>query len=500
MVAIYARKSVERIESISIETQIEECLKKIGRKEKYQVYKDNGFSGKDTNRPAFQQMMQDFYEGKIEKVVVYKFDRISRSISDFVRLLDEFCENGVTFISCQEDVDTSGSMGKVITVILAAIAQLERETIQQRVFDAYYSRSRKGFFMGGKIPYGFRKEETYICGAKTSKFVADAEEAAVVRFIYESYAEPKASIGDIIKALAAQGILRNGKPWERARVADVLKSAAYVKADIDVYNFFHENNVEIVNEPAEFDGVHGCYYFSGNQKQAVGRKQSSLAGNVIVLAPHEGIVESDIWLKCRIKMLHNKQFKTQPKAKNTWLAGKVKCGRCGYALVDKNYKTKTVRYLLCSNRMNSKSCEGPGVVHTDEVEQAVFLAIKKRLKEFTSLKAEKKKKANPELASLNLRLVTLDKKIENLASRISEADDALFSYINAEVKKLSEEKKEVVARVEELTRLDTENTDELVHHVENWDKLSFDDRRRVVDAMIKVIKVTSEKVEIQWRF
>ena len=130
--AIYARQSVDKKDSISIESQIEFCkyeLKGGNCKE----YKDKGYSGKNTERPEFQQLMRDIESGLVRKVVVYKLDRISRSILDFAKMMDFFQKYEVEFVSSTEKFDTSTPMGRAMLNICIVFAQLERETIQKRV-------------------------------------------------------------------------------------------------------------------------------------------------------------------------------------------------------------------------------------------------------------------------------------------------------------------------------------------------------------------------------
>ena len=126
--AIYARQSVDKKDSISIESQIEFCkyeLKGGNCKE----YKDKGYSGKNTERPQFQQLMQDIESGLVRKVVVYKLDRISRSILDFANMMELFQQYNVEFVSSTEKFDTSTPMGRAMLNICIVFAQLERETI-----------------------------------------------------------------------------------------------------------------------------------------------------------------------------------------------------------------------------------------------------------------------------------------------------------------------------------------------------------------------------------
>lgn len=163
--AIYARQSVDRMDSISIESQIDFC-KYEARGGEYRVFQDKGYSGKNTDRPNFQIMLEAIRRGEVKRVIVYKLDRISRSILDFATMMAEFQDNGVEFVSCTEKFDTSTPMGRAMFNICIVFAQLERETIQQRVTDAYISRSRKGFYMGGRVPYGYQLETYTIDGKK----------------------------------------------------------------------------------------------------------------------------------------------------------------------------------------------------------------------------------------------------------------------------------------------------------------------------------------------
>ena len=130
--AIYARQSVDKKDSISIESQIEFCkyeLKGGNCKE----YTDKGYSGKNTDRPKFQELVRDIKRGLIAKVVVYKLDRISRSILDFANMMELFQQYNVEFVSSTEKFDTSTPMGRAMLNICIVFAQLERETIQKRV-------------------------------------------------------------------------------------------------------------------------------------------------------------------------------------------------------------------------------------------------------------------------------------------------------------------------------------------------------------------------------
>lgn len=497
MDAIYARQSVDRSDSISIESQIDFC-KYETRGEAYKTYIDRGYSGKNTERPGFQEMMSDIESGLISKVIVYKLDRISRSILDFSTMMERFGEHRVEFVSTTEKFDTSSPMGRAMLNICIVFAQLERETIQKRVSDAYFSRSQKGFYMGGRIPYGYRLVPTTIGGVKTSMYEIVPEEAEVIKLMFELYSEPECSYGDLVRYFEERGITKHGKPWGRTRIAEVLRNSIYVRADLSVYQFYQEQGAIIANEPSDFIGTNGCYYYKG--KDSSGRKEMNLEGNYLILAPHEGIVPSDIWIKCRRKCLKNRQVKINPKAKNTWLAGKIKCGRCGYALVDKRYNFSTVRYLLCSNRMNNRACTGPGHLDTGDIETLIYSEMRKKLAFFQSLRHQKQDiSMNPEVTTLKIELTKIEQDISNLLERLASADDVMYRYISERVGELDVRKKEITAKISEHAQQRGIDYQEIDNHLTMWEELSFDDKRRTVDQLIKAIYATDEAIQIEWR-
>jgi site-specific DNA recombinase len=491
--AIYARQSVDRKDSISIESQIEFCryeLKGGSGKE----YKDKGFSGKNTDRPQFQELMWDIEKGLVRKVVVYKLDRISRSILDFANMMEQFQKYGVEFVSSTEKFDTSTPMGRAMLNICIVFAQLERETIQKRVSDAYYSRSLKGFRMGSKAPYGFHTEPVIMQGIRTKKLVPNPEEAEHVRLMFEMYARPETSYGDIVRYFAEHGI----KDFSRPALAVILCNPVYVWADLDIYEFFKGQGTVLVNEAADFTGTNGCYFYRGRGMK--GNTKHHLQGHTLVLAPSEGFIPSDLWLKCRKKILANASYQAGRKAVNTWLAGKIKCGRCGKAL--KAEGNHGHWYFRCSKRSDNKSCEGAGTLRISDMESFIYTAMVKKLKPFQTLNGRKKAaKANPKLTALQVELVQLEGEIEKLLDTLTGANSILLSYVNSKIEELDGRKQTLIKEIAAMTAeaVSPEQIERISGYLGTWEKVSFDDRRQVVDALISSICATSEKIEIQWK-
>jgi len=500
--AMYGRQSIDKKDSISIESQFSMCEHEA-RGNDCKKYSDKGYSGKNLDRPGFERLIEDIKSGLIKRVIVYKLDRISRSILDFSGLMLFFAEHNVEFVSTTEKFDTSTPVGRAMLNICIVFAQLERETIQQRVIDAYYSRNKKGFFMGGTVPYGFEKIETIIDGIKTSKFVINEEESAHVELIFSMYADSNNSLNDIVRYLVNNCIEQlRGKSWSTQRISDMLRNPVYVKSDLSVYEFFKSQGANIINDVSEFDG-RACYLYTGTVSTT--KKQSDLTDKEIVIAPHEGLISSDDWLKCRLRCLNNKQLAKTCKGKNSWLLGKIKCGNCGYAVLVKKSNSKKVdakRYGFCSSKLTRQICNGIGnVVYVDLLEEDIFEAIQDRLTEFQTLSDHTKNDVNPKVRGNTLKIIKLDNEINDLLTKVVGANVVVMDYINKRVDELNETRKKLLQEnisIEQTVKKDTLSA--LYEHVENWETISFEDKQSVVDVLIKVIHLKNGKINIDWNF
>jgi len=496
--AIYTRQSVDKQDSISIESQFAMCEHEA-RETDYKKYSDKGYSGKNLDRPDFERLMTDIRNGLIKRVIVYKLDRISRSILDFSGLIQEFEKYDVEFVSTTEKFDTSTPVGRAMLNICIVFAQLERETIQQRVSDTYHSRSKKGYYMGGKVPYGFRKVDTVIDGIKTSKYVVNEEESEQIKLLYSMYADSNNSLYDILDYLINNDIiqLRGRKAWSTARISEILRNPIYVKSDLALYEFFKSQGANIINDVSEFDG-RGCYLYTGTVSKT--SKQKDLTDKEIVIAPHEGFVSSDVWLQCRLRCLNNQQSTKTCKGKNSWLTGKTKCGNCGYAVIVRKAKTKWARYGVCSNKESTKTCKGTGgTIYFSLVEEHILGAIKERLTEFQTLSDYKKDEVQPKVKQNQLRLIQLDNEIDELLTKVVGANTILMDYINKKVQELDEKRKKLQQENIAIAQTVKKNSmDTVYRHVENWEDISFEDKQSVIDILIKVIHISNGEIVIDW--
>jgi DNA invertase Pin-like site-specific DNA recombinase len=498
--AVYARQSVDKKYSISIESQIDFCkyeLKGGGFKE----YIDKGYSGKNTDRPHFQELIRDIENGLIKRVVVYKLDRISRSIIDFASMMEMFQKYNVEFVSSTEKFDTSTPMGRAMLNICIVFAQLERETIQKRVTDAYYSRCQKGFFMSGKAPYGYKLEPIVMDGIRTKQLVADSERAEQVRLMFEMYSRPETSFGDITRYFTEKGITFNNGELQRATVSVILRNPVYAQADLEMYRFFKSQGAAIVNDAADFAGTNGCYLYQG--RDVAERKFSNLKGQILVIAPHEGLVSSEIWLACRKRLMSNTAFGSSHKAKNTWLAGKIKCGRCGAALMyTYNAERRHKQYFRCRRHTDNKTCEGVGgTLRVPDVEDSVYSEMTSKMSAFQTLTSDNPAKANPKLTALNVELAQVEAEIEKLIDTLAGANRTLLAYANNKIEELDAKKQSLIKAIADMSAeaVSPKKIEQLSDYLKNWDNIGFEDRRLVVDGLISQIKATSESIQIEWK-
>nr|WP_251318068.1 LPD28 domain-containing protein [Flintibacter muris] len=264
-----------------------------------------------------------------------------------------------------------------------------------------------------------------------------------------------------------------------------------------LYEFFKSQGTVVINEAADFAGTNGCYLYQGRDVQE--RKNKHLKDQILVVAPSEGLVSADVWLRCRKKLMANTTFQNGRKAKNTWLAGKVKCGRCGYALMSVG-NPSGVQYLRCSKRADNKSCPGCGTLRTREFERFIYGEMVKKLAQFQTLTG-KREKVNPKLTALNVELARVEDEIEKLLNTLTEASAVLISYANTKIEELDAQRQTLSKEIAALSAetMSPEQIERLSVYLNRWEEIDFDDRRQVADGLISQIRATGECVAIEWK-
>lgn len=260
--AIYTRKSTEegldqQFNSLYAQREAAEAYIRSQKCEGWEIvydrYDDGGFSGGNIERPALQRLMEDIQAGKIDCVVVYKVDRLSRSLLDFARVMETFNKFNVSFVSVTQHFNTTHSMGRLTLNILLSFAQFEREIIGERIRDKLAAQCRRGQWTGGYPVLGYDVDRS----ARTPRLVINPEEAIQVRRIFSLYLELKTLL-PVVQELdkrgwrnklwhSKKGLPKGGRSFDKCSVHALLTNPIYcgkIKHKTDLYQGQHQPIVD----------------------------------------------------------------------------------------------------------------------------------------------------------------------------------------------------------------------------------------------------------------
>ncbi|MFO1097104.1 MAG: recombinase family protein [Xanthobacteraceae bacterium] len=283
--AVYTRKSSEEgldMEFNSLDAQREACEAYVAsqRAEGWLLvpdrYDDGGFSGGTLERPALQRLLADIEANKVDVVVVYKIDRLSRSLMDFAKLVEVFDRNSVTFVSVTQSFNTTTSMGRLTLNILLSFAQFEREVIGERIRDKFAASRKKGMWMGGFVPLGY--------DVKDRKLVVNEAEAATVLSIFQRFLR----IGSMTKlsvALRSEGMrTKGGKPVDKGYLYRILNNRVYVGEAVHKGIAYPGEHAAIV-ERSLWDRVHDIIGESPRKRAMRTRAQTPALLKGLIFGP-----------------------------------------------------------------------------------------------------------------------------------------------------------------------------------------------------------------------
>lgn len=278
--AVYTRKSSEEgleQEFNSLDAQREACEAYVTsqRAEGWILvpvrYDDGGISGATLERPAIKRLLADIEAHKVDVVVVYKIDRLSRALMDFARLVEVFDRNNVTFVSITQSFNTTTSMGRLTLNILLSFAQFEREVIGERIRDKVAASRRKGIWMGGWAPLGY--------DVKDRKLIINEPEAKLIRSIFLRFSKGIPPV-QLIEALASEGSLnKQGKPIDKGYLYRILNNHVYIGEAMHK-GTAHPGEHQAIVERNLWDQVHDLISASPRQRatRQKGRTPAILKG------------------------------------------------------------------------------------------------------------------------------------------------------------------------------------------------------------------------------
>ena len=272
--AVYTRKSSEEgldMEFNSLDAQRESCEAYVAsqRAEGWacmrERYDDGGYSGGSLERPGLKALLEDVEAGLVDVIVVYKIDRLSRSLMDFAKLVEAFDRNNVTFVSVTQAFNTTTSMGRLTLNILLSFAQFEREVTGERIRDKFAASRAKGMWMGGFVPMGYD-----VAGRK---LVINEAEASTVRHMFQRFVE-LGSATLLTRELVAKGTLnKRGKPIDKGFLYKLFRNRLYLGEAVHKGTSYPGEHQAIIDQPL-WDQVHAILQESPRQRAANTRTQT----------------------------------------------------------------------------------------------------------------------------------------------------------------------------------------------------------------------------------
>ena len=340
--AIYSRKSKFTGKGESIENQIEICRRAL--KSKYDVvdediveFEDEGFSGGNTKRPKFQEMMERCRNGEFQLVICYRLDRISRNTSDFVNTYEELKEHSVCFRSVSDNIDDTSPMGRAMMMISSVFAQLERDIIAERITDNMHELAKSGRWLGGNPPTGYRSAETVgsitVDGKihKARMLEKNPEEAELVGLVFTKFVELR-SITKVETYLLNNDLKsKKGNTLSRFAIKTILQNPVYAIADEDTWVYLNEKDMQLYGSRDDFDGIHGIMAYNKTiQKKGRSMKQKTPSEWIVAVGKHEGIIEGKRWVEVQHLLEKNRdKAYRKPKNNTALLSGLLFCACCG---------------------------------------------------------------------------------------------------------------------------------------------------------------------------
>ena len=463
MIAYYSRvSSTEQAENgHSLDEQQERMQKycdAMGWDDR-QGYTDPGFSGASIDRPAMQRLIKDVKSGLIDKVLVYKLDRLSRSQKDTLYLIEDiFLANGCDFVSMSENFDTSTPFGRAMIGILAVFAQLEREQIKERMMMGKQARAKEGKFNGSSCPpIGY----DYVDG----QLVINPYDSIQIVKIFEMFSQGL-SVLTICNKLNNDGYTHKYGAWTEVSVRRALTRKTYIGYNYSKGKWYKSDHEPIVSNQL-FDSVQAIVERVHLEELAHGRRRGRAT---------------------------------------SYLAGYLYCVECGNRYSKKSTDHGKWEYYACNSRYKRRMLAKGRICHNKtwhlaDLDNLVFGEIRKLALEDN----QPSKRIDNRPKSIEKKLSAIDKQIERLIDLYASGNGSQ-DKIQAKIKALNEQRSTLNNELEQIEQeeKDRMTRDDIIQAVNSFDAVLehgiYDEIRSVIGALIDKIEIDNDNVTIYWTF
>lgn len=517
--AIYSRKSKYTGKGESTTNQIELCLTTLKnkfpdiKKDEILIYEDEGFSGYSTNRPAFKKLLKDIANNKIKILLFYKLDRISRNVNDFARLMSLLEAHDVSFLSATENIETLTPSGKALTYMISVFAELERNTIAERIKDNMLELAKSGVWLGGNTPTGYSSiEEIKLINNKKKKTycLKENEDIEKVELIFKNYLRLK-SLTKLETFLLNKNILSiNLKPYTRFSLKNILTNPVYVKSDKDIYNYYENKGINLYG--GSWNGINGLmvYNKTTNLNHKI-LKRKKTEEWIISVGKHKGIIDGKTFINVAnlIEANNNMRYRKTNSLRSP-LSGLVKCANCKSNMrpkIRKNKDNEIITDYLCELKEKSKKnlCDAKNIngsiIEDTIISNIMNFEINMTIL-FNKLKKTLKTDKNSEIKETSYRIKKNNETIKNLIDKIKYIDISIIDDINKEIKELKEENTMLNSRLNKLNANSIDLKDlanKTIKNYKNINNLDNKTKKKYLHLLIKEIIASNNKLIINYK-
>lgn len=531
VISIYARKSRLSDASESVSTQVSICRDYIDKNYPgalVHVYdQDEGFSGKNTNRPGFQRLMQQVHANAVNVIVVYRLDRIGRSLRDFCNLLDDLQRHNVTFVSVRENFGGDTPIARTMMMVASLFSQLERELIAERIKDALYDRARMGHWLGGLTPTGYQVQRVSVKGSTRQHthcvLAPDPVPLAQVVHLYERFVE-LGSLSALVTYTLQQGLFaRRGGEYHRKTLRSLLSNPVYCTADDAAWLHFSGHNYALNANREDFDGVHGLMPYARTRKLDALTVTRPTSDWIIAVGAHPGAVPGALWVKAQQIFEQNKELGAALHGRRTHtalLSGLIRCGKCGAPMRPKAYGkplpdgSRKASYV-CKRKDDSRGavCDGKNaLVH--EVDPLVVDHLRHLSEQYSALSLDsaalhqsQAQAAADSAARLRTELQSAQRKLDNLTDTLAEGVPAAArQQIYHRMDELTAHIADLDQQIQQLdaAALTADDGQQLIAIVSSafgqfgdaWQQLTHDEKCRLIRTVVDRVVWDGEKLDI----
>lgn len=505
--ANYGRKSVYSDKSDSVDNQFRMCKEYVdfrfpNESNQITTYSDEDYTGANTDRPGLKAMIQDIKDGMFDALIVYQLDRLSRDVRDFSNLYALLEENHVLFLSIKESIDTNTPIGKAMMYVTVVFAQMERETIAQRVSDNMLGLAKKGYWTGGNPPYGYVRERIEVNGKKHVTIVPDPEGVKYVKWIFDTFLVNDYSLQGMETAFRQQGIKTlSGKFFSTTQLHKILTMPYCVPTTPEVYDFYEAKGCKMAQPREAWCGQSGVIIYGRTTEKNKKHSAQPPEEWTVCIGYHEPFMDPQKWLRVQERFSNNKFDKTM-KYDVPLLKGVLRCKCGGLMQVARKKLVASVSshyYCIKRQRQGTEVCD-MRMLKTEVLDNEVldiFRQIEADPAVIRSYVAHSAPQNEPvDTSSIQREIARYEARIGRLTATLADAEGgSAAKYILEEIERQDKNvqalKRELeLARMEERKNQEKKKTAEqtaaeIGKMIRGLDNLSASDRNAVIKEVVK---------------